>query len=100
MSLRNTSSSYGFVARSLHWAIVLGIIAQYLLAEAEDTERAGTVAMSALDWHVSIGIALLALAVVRVLWRTFDDTPVRSGRRETRNSSISCMKCTRCCSMF
>lgn len=76
MSLRNTSSSYGFVARSLHWVIVVGIIVQYFLAEAEESEHAGAAGMSALDWHVSLGITLLALAVARVLWRTFDDTPV------------------------
>jgi cytochrome b561 len=28
-----------------------------------------------LDWHMSLGITLLALAVVRVLWRIFDRTP-------------------------
>lgn len=72
MRLRNTVDRYGTVARSLHWMIVLGIIAQYFLAEAE-TET--TAAMSPMDWHVSLGVTLLALAIVRVLWRIFDRTP-------------------------
>src|SRR5689334_628924 len=28
-----------------------------------------------MNWHMSIGMALLALAVVRILWRIFDRTP-------------------------
>jgi cytochrome b561 len=75
MRLRNTVASYGFVARSLHWIIVLGIIAQYFLAEAEESQRAAGAAMSPMDWHMSLGITLLALAVARVLWRIFDRTP-------------------------
>lgn len=75
MHLRNTLAGYGFVARSLHWIIVLGIVAQYFLAEAEESEGATTAAMSPVDWHMSLGITLLALAVARVLWRIFDRTP-------------------------
>lgn len=75
MPLRSTSANYGVVARSLHWIVVLGIVAQYLLAEAEEPEGAGTAAMSAMDWHMSLGITLLVLAAARVLWRIFDRTP-------------------------
>lgn len=75
MPLRSTLANYGFVARSLHWLIVLGIITQYFLAEAEESEGAATAAMNPMDWHMSLGITLLALAVARVLWRVFDRTP-------------------------
>jgi cytochrome b561 len=74
MELRSTVARYGFVARSLHWIIVLGIVAQYFLAEAEESERAA-VGMGPMDWHISIGIVLLALAAVRVVWRMTDRTP-------------------------
>jgi cytochrome b561 len=75
MELRNTVARYGFVARSLHWIIVLGIVAQYFLAEAEESVRAGVGTMGPMDWHLSIGITLLALAAIRVLWRIVDPTP-------------------------
>jgi len=75
MRLRNTLATYGTVARSLHWIIVLGIIAQYFLAEAEESIRTTAAGMSSMDWHMSLGISLLALAFVRVLWRTLDRTP-------------------------
>lgn len=75
MQPRNTLSRYGFVAQALHWVIVLGIIAQYFLAEAGESESATAAAMTPMNWHVSLGITLLALAVVRLLWRTIDRTP-------------------------
>jgi cytochrome b561 len=74
MRLASTATSYGLVARSLHWIIVLGIIVQYFLAEAEESESAAT-AVSPMNLHMSLGITLLALAVARVLWRIFDRTP-------------------------
>jgi cytochrome b561 len=74
MKLRSTAIRYGFAARSLHWIIVLGIVAQYFLAEAEESKRA-VVSMGPMDWHISIGIVLLALAAVRVVWRMIDRTP-------------------------
>jgi cytochrome b561 len=75
MAIRNTSDRYGSIARALHWIIVLGIVAQYFLAEADESEGVTAGSMSPMDWHVSIGITLLALAAVRVLWRAFDHAP-------------------------
>lgn len=72
MHLRNTATRYGFVAASLHWVIVAGIIAQYLLAEAfEDGPRED----SAMGVHNALGMTLLALALVRVVWRLLERPP-------------------------
>jgi cytochrome b561 len=67
MTLLNTPSKYGLISRALHWIIVFGIIAQWLLAEAE--------ASSALALHQSIGMSVLALALVRVTWQLLNPTP-------------------------
>jgi cytochrome b561 len=75
MRLRSTVANYGVVTRSLHWIVVLGIITQYFLAEAEESDGVATAAMSPMDWHMSLGITLLALAAARVLWRIFDRAP-------------------------
>jgi cytochrome b561 len=63
MELRNTASRYGSIATALHWVIVAGIVAQYFLAEAAEA------------LHASIGITILALAVLRVLWRLVELPP-------------------------
>lgn len=78
MQLRNTASRYGSIAASLHWVIVGGIVAQYFLAEAADDRHAApTGAFDAAALHASIGIAILALAVLRVLWRVVELPPAR-----------------------
>jgi cytochrome b561 len=69
MQWRNTAEKYGIVGQTLHWLVVLGLIASYVLAEAaEDSE--GLAAL-----HSSIGMIVLALAVLRLLWRIVDPTP-------------------------
>jgi cytochrome b561 len=76
MLWRNTASRYGYIATALHWVIVAGIVAQYFLAEAaEDHDGVRASTFSAASLHNSIGIAILALAVVRVLWRVVELPP-------------------------
>lgn len=71
MSWRNTVDRYGVIGQSLHWLVVAGIIASYFLAEAaEDQERGDLMGL-----HRSIGITILALAILRVLWRLVDRAP-------------------------
>lgn len=74
MHLRNTISRYGFIAAILHWIIVAGIIAQYLLAEAAEDHEGGA-AEGPMSIHNSVGITLLGLAVLRLLWRLVERSP-------------------------
>jgi cytochrome b561 len=76
MHLLNTRSTYGLVSRALHWIIVLAIVAQWLLAEAD--EDAGPMygsGFDALTLHQSIGLTVLLLAMVRLAWRLVNPTP-------------------------
>ena len=76
MQWLNTRSRYGFVAASLHWIIVATIIAQYFLAEAAEEQGDGPAGVfSAASIHNSLGIAVLALAVLRILWRVVELPP-------------------------
>jgi cytochrome b561 len=64
MKVLNSRSGYGLVSLVLHWIIVFGIIAQWALAESDE-----------LMLHQSIGITILALAVLRLVWRLFNPKP-------------------------
>lgn len=76
MQWRNSSSRYGFIATSLHWIIVAAIIAQYFLADAAEERGNGLPsAFSAAGVHTSLGIAVLVLALLRVLWRVVELPP-------------------------
>ncbi len=71
MQWRNTAKKYGIVGQTLHWLVVIGIIAAYFTAEAvENDEAAGSFGA-----HDSIGITILALAALRLGWRLVDRPP-------------------------
>src|SRR5512145_1544473 len=70
MPFRNTAEAYGSVAKFLHWAIVLLIVGQWLLAEAAEDAGKGTPERASLmGWHVSSGLLILMLVLVRVGWK-------------------------------
>jgi cytochrome b561 len=64
MRLLNTRSGYGLISLALHWIIVLGVICQWALAESDNV-----------GLHESIGLTILALAVVRLSWRLLNPVP-------------------------
>ena len=71
MRLGSSAARFGVLAQALHWIVVVGIIASWIVAEAaEDEERGGLLGL-----HRSIGLTIFALAVVRVGWRFFDPRP-------------------------
>jgi len=60
----------------LHWLIVVGIVAQYFLAEAaEEQDGLSPGPFAPGHIHISLGITLLVLALVRVVWRGFEYRP-------------------------
>jgi|SRR5690348_6846504 len=66
MTILNTKSQHGVVSRGLHWIIVAGIAVQWWLAEAGDR---------LMPLHQSIGMSILALALVRLAWRAVNPSP-------------------------
>ena len=80
MPLLNTASHYGTVTRFLHWAVFLLFLHQYVGAKfmthmAPDKPLFGLTQGNYYDWHKSIGLVLLALAVARWLWRKTTPLP-------------------------
>jgi cytochrome b561 len=71
MQWRNTAEKYGIVAQTLHWLIVIGLVASYFIAEAAEDKEIG----SLIALHRSIGITILILAILRMLWRLVDRPP-------------------------
>ncbi|HET7204729.1 MAG TPA: cytochrome b [Steroidobacteraceae bacterium] len=70
MPLRNTAEAYGSLSKFLHWAIVLLIVSQYFIAEAaEDAGKDTPERASLMGWHVSFGMLVLLLALVRIAWK-------------------------------
>jgi cytochrome b561 len=75
MSVRNTTRSWGSVSKALHWIIVLLIINQCVICMRADALPLGLAKLQVLAWHKSFGITILALAVVRLVWRWMNPVP-------------------------
>jgi cytochrome b561 len=75
MYLRNSSLRFGAVAQTFHWVIVALIITQFTLAWIAD-DLHGMQKLAMLTRHKSFGITIMGLAVLRLLWRLLNPTPV------------------------
>ncbi len=75
MVLRNTNDRYGAVAQSLHWAIVALVAAQIVLGVTGAGLPVGMERLITLSRHKSLGMTILALMVLRLVWRLLNPVP-------------------------
>ena len=96
MGLTNTATAYGLGTKTLHWATVLLLLAQFLvgyLALDDDSSGHGRgrgrghgsghgrgrggddVDEQWIRVHVALGVAILTIAVLRVVWRRATSLP-------------------------
>ena len=75
MQLKNDESRYGAVAQFFHWTIVVLIIVQFTLANQADKLPLGAAKIAVLARHKSFGITILALVLLRVIWRLINPRP-------------------------
>src|SRR5690606_2536051 len=59
---------FGRLTRWLHWGMAILIIWQFLKLGDRSNDGEHWIVQTLVPWHISIGVALLVLAVVRVLW--------------------------------
>lgn len=60
---------YGTVAKTFHWLIVALLLVQYLLGWLMPDIHRGVTPGAGMIFHVSIGLVILALIVLRFVWR-------------------------------
>jgi cytochrome b561 len=66
---------YGAVAKAFHWLIVAFLIVQYGLGWIMPGVKQGMTPDSLMNLHMSIGALILALILVRLLWRLSHPVP-------------------------
>jgi cytochrome b561 len=64
-----TQLHYGTTAKVFHWLVVALLIVQYPLGKLMPHIHRGMTPGDAMTFHISFGIAILALMVLRLLWR-------------------------------
>jgi cytochrome b561 len=73
--LRNTADSWGAAAKAFHWGMAALILAQLALGLAAASWRLSPTKLELFVWHKSLGMLVLALLVLRVLWRLANSSP-------------------------
>jgi len=69
MSLGNSATRWGLVSRSLHWLIAALLVAMAYLGLSMTELPNGIDKLKTYALHKSLGITLLALGLLRLLWR-------------------------------
>jgi cytochrome b561 len=62
-------TQYDRTAKVLHWLVVALLLAQYLIGWLMPDIHRGMKPGDAMTWHISVGIVILALIVLRLVWR-------------------------------
>jgi cytochrome b561 len=75
MQFCNSADRYGAVAQALHWLTVALVAVAWLLGTFGDDLPKGAARATGLFVHISAGLAILAVLVVRLLWRLGDPPP-------------------------
>jgi cytochrome b561 len=75
MQLFNSPMRYGVIAQCLHWAAVALVELAWTLGVLGDEFPEGASRALALFVHTSAGLLVIALTVLRLLWRLVDPSP-------------------------
>lgn len=80
MQLTNSATHYGAITRFLHWSVFLLLIYQYIGANLMTRIGSGKTLLwltqgSYYNGHKSIGLVILALALLRLAWRKLTPLP-------------------------
>lgn len=74
--IRNTKEGYGFVAIALHWVVAVLVIGQIGLGLVMLRVADQRLAFDLIQWHKSMGLLILALIVLRLVWRLVNPLPL------------------------
>ncbi len=77
MAIKNTAENYGVIAKSLHWLTAFLFLLPYCSVYYRHwfTEEKTPENWTALQLHLSIGISLAVVIILRVIWRNLNRAP-------------------------
>jgi cytochrome b561 len=78
LTLRNTQTHYGLIARVLHWTTVALVFLAIMMAVQSSALDVGPKKVAALTKHAVLGLAILSVMLARLYWRTVNINPVDS----------------------
>ena len=76
---RNSGEQYGIIAQAFHWLVALLVIAQLGLGVYAASLPVGLARLQWLSRHKSLGLAILAVVLLRFAWRAMNQPPPLPG---------------------
>ena len=73
--LLNSKCAYGIIAQALHWCVALLIFMQIPLGLYAANLPVSMARLQWLSYHKSLGLTILALVLLRLIWRWIDAPP-------------------------
>lgn len=70
-----TRPGYTSVAKLLHWLILALLVIQFAIAWTMPNIGRGSVPTGLIGWHLSVGVTILAVMLVRLGWRLTHPAP-------------------------
>ncbi len=75
MNWRSTAHHWGIIAKTFHWLVALGIFALAGIGLYMVDMPLGMAQLKVYLLHKALGVTVLALVLLRLLWRLFDRHP-------------------------
>jgi cytochrome b561 len=75
MHWHNSAEGYGAVPQMMHWITVALVILAWSLGQFDDIFPKGAARAASLFVHISAGLAVMGILVLRVFWRLADPPP-------------------------
>jgi cytochrome b561 len=75
MQLANTRTQYGAIPQLVHWLTALCVIAGWCLGQFGDDLPRGAIRDGGLVMHMTLGQCVVALLVIRLIWRQVNPPP-------------------------
>lgn len=80
ISKSKNAPSYSGTAKALHWTILVLLIVQFIVAWTMPEIRRDTKPETLINLHLSVGVLILVVAVIRLAWRaTHAEPPPHDG---------------------
>lgn len=75
MAIRDTTERYGAVTQLLHWGTAVLIASAWTLGATMEELPRGPARAAGLDLHATLGLAVIAAVLARLLWRAANPHP-------------------------
>ncbi len=69
------TAAYNGLAKGLHWLVLLLVVGQFSVAWTMPDIHHGTQPVGLIAWHLSIGLCILLVMLVRLGWRMVSQVP-------------------------